>query len=214
MKFFGNYFHVYNRGVEKRKIFDSRHDYERFVLCLREFNDANSCIEIRDLVGQDDPFSGSPTSGEREELVEIVAYCLNPNHYHILLKEVKEGGIGKFMQKLGTGYTNYFNKKNERSGVLFQGKYKRLEIKSNSQLLYLSAYVNVNHYIHKHKVSEFDKWEYSSFFDYLGKRKKGWCSTDPILKQFKNNRSGYRKFCLENSKEVIDKRVFGKSLLE
>jgi putative transposase len=215
MNFFGNYFHVYNRGVEKRKVFSNRHDYERFVLCLREFNNHDSFVEIRELVGADDPFSGNPISGEisgeRDKLVEIVAYCLNPNHYHLLLKEVREGGVAKFMQRVGIGYTNYFNKKNNRSGVLFQGKYKKVEVKSNEQLLYLSAYVNANHYIHK--IDEFDNWEYSSFFDYLGQRENGWCNTDPILKQFKSNRKDYKKFCLDTSSETLSRRIFTKSLL-
>jgi len=212
MNFFGNYFHVYNRGVEKRNVFSNRHDYERFALCLREFNNVNSFIEIRDLIGLDDPFSGDPISGEGCKLVEIAAYCLNPNHYHLLLKEEREGGVGKFMQKVGVGYTMYFNKKNNRSGVLFQGKYKKVEVKSNEQLLYLSAYVNANHYIHK--IDEFDDWEYSSLFDYLGKRENGWCNIDPILKQFGNSRKDYREFCLKTSREIMNKRIFEKSLLE
>ena len=77
-------------------------------------------------------------------LVEIVAYCLNPNHYHLIVKQISEKGIERFMQKIGTGYTNYFNKRYERSGALFQGKFKSIHIDSNEYLLHLSVYVFEN----------------------------------------------------------------------
>jgi len=77
-------------------------------------------------------------------LVEIIVYCLNPNHYHIILRQVSEGGVSKFMLKLSSGYSSYFNKKNKRSGSLFQGRFKAVHIDSNEYLLYLSAYVNKN----------------------------------------------------------------------
>ncbi|MDP4008859.1 MAG: transposase, partial [bacterium] len=80
---------------------------------------------------------------ERKPLVRIMADCLKPNHFHLLLEELQEGGISKFMQKLGTGYTGFFNKKYERVGALFQGTFKAVEIKNDDQLRYLLAYVNV-----------------------------------------------------------------------
>jgi putative transposase len=142
MNYFPVYYHIYNRGVEKRDIFCNKSDYKRFIVGLREFNSLNS-ISLRD---QLEFPSRSSTSVDtevelrEEKLVEIVAYCLNPNHYHLIVKEVVENGVAKFIQKLGTGYTNYFNKKYDRTGSLFQGRYKKVEIKENSRLLYLSAY--------------------------------------------------------------------------
>jgi REP element-mobilizing transposase RayT len=208
MNFYPNYQHVFNRGVEKRKVFCDVKDYERFILGLKEFNNKNSAVELREII--DNP--GSRTSGEEDKLVEVVAYCLNPNHYHLLLKEVAENGIAKFIQKLATGYTNYFNKKYERSGVLFQGKYKRVDIKSNPQLLYLSAYINSNYCIHN--IEKFGKWKYSSLSEYIKNQKRSFCFKADILGQFNGNREDYLKFCKKNCDDIKEKRKFIKYLLE
>jgi putative transposase len=83
-----------------------------------------------------------------ERLVDVVAYCINSNHFHLLLRENKENGIATFMKKICTGYAMYFNKKNERSGILFQGRFKSVHVDSNDLLLYVSAYINCNSEIH------------------------------------------------------------------
>ena len=88
-------------------------------------------------------------------LVEVVCFCLNPNHYHFLVKQVSDDGVSKFMQRLGSGYTRYYNEKNKRTGVLFQGKFKAVHVESNEQLLYTSAYVGLNDKIHN--ILEKDK---------------------------------------------------------
>ena len=80
---------------------------------------------------------------ERKPLVRIMADCLKPNHFHLLLEEIQENGISRFMQKLGIGYTKYFNKKYERVGPLFQGSFKAVEVKKDAQLAYLLVYINV-----------------------------------------------------------------------
>ena len=82
-------------------------------------------------------------------LVEIICYALNLNHYHLLLKQVSERGIEKFIHRLGTGYTKYFNHKHKRTGVLFQGKFKSIHIKTNEYLIHLSVYINLNDRVHK-----------------------------------------------------------------
>jgi putative transposase len=92
-----------------------------------------------------------------ERLVEINAYCLNQNHFHLIVKQLRSGGISEFMQKIGTGHTMYFNKKYNRSGSLFQGTFKSTHINSNELLLYLSVYVNANHRIHGYPDKD---WQY------------------------------------------------------
>ncbi len=91
------------------------------------------------------------TEGKRKngKLVDFIAYCINPNHYHFILRQLVDGGLSRFMQKFGGGYTQYYNKKNQRSGVLFQGTFKSIHINSNEYLLYLSAYVNLNNKVHQ-----------------------------------------------------------------
>ncbi len=108
--FVNNYFyHIFNRGVEKRNIFLDNEDFRRFLFGISEFNDINSTINILRRFNE-----GSPTSLkmiDKEPLVKIISYCLMPNHFHLILKQLKENGISKFLQKIGTGYTNYFNRK-------------------------------------------------------------------------------------------------------
>jgi len=141
------YYHVYNRGVDKRDVFLDDEDYWRFVFSLDEFNDENSTLNIlrRLNVNEGNRISFKPEKNEdKEKLVEVVCYCLMPNHYHFILRQIKKGGISKFMQKLGIGYTNYLNQKIERSGVLFQGKFKAALIDKDSYLNYLRAYIHLN----------------------------------------------------------------------
>src|SRR3989344_2776781 len=109
------FYHIYNRGTEKRNIIMSRSDQDRF-LSLLYFANQNEPADLK--------LQGSTLSKIIEKkigtpLVEIVAYCLMPNHFHLLIREVEEGGISKFMQKVTTGYTMYFNKRHDRSGSLF-----------------------------------------------------------------------------------------------
>ena len=141
--FINNYFyHIFNRGVEKRNIFLDNEDFRRFLFEINEFNDINSTINTLRRFNE-----GSPTSFkmiDKEPLVKIASYCLMPNHFHFILEQLKENGISKFLQKIGTGYTNYFNRKYERSGVLFQGKFKAVLIDKSAYLTYLIQYIHLN----------------------------------------------------------------------
>lgn len=138
----GELYHIYNRGVEKRQVFLSDEDNERFLQSLVEFNVATPIGSIYENSFRHEELSqlGSSTP----KLVEIVSYCLNRNHFHLLLRQVHEDGISKFMQKVGTGYTNYFNERQKRSGALFQGRFKAKHVDSNDYLLRLFAYINLN----------------------------------------------------------------------
>ncbi len=133
----------------------------------------------------------------------------------MILEQREEGGISKFMQKLLTGYTMYFNKKYDRSGSLFQGKFKSVFIVSNEQLLYLSAYVNKNYFIHGYNRNSKNKnWQFSSLDHYLGKRQDKLCNSDIILSQFKNNFSDYKKFCENSGGYSRERKDFANYFLE
>lgn len=160
------YYHVFNRGVEKRDIFSGDADYRRFSLSLllvnsddagrmkrwQDFRSAHSHATLAAFLASDTPkpdFGSDPKSGFGEErIVDVVAYCLNPNHYHLLLRQKKERGIERFMQRLGTGYTKYFNAKYDRSGVLFQGKFRASHIDSDEYLLRVLVYIDCNSEAH------------------------------------------------------------------
>lgn len=132
---------MFNRGVEKRDIFMDDNDRSRFLAALVVFNDKEPDFAAYRLLD-----IGYPTPPKKIEnpLVEIMAFCLMPNHFHMMLRAVAEDGITTFMRKLGVGYTNYFNLKYTRVGSLFQGKYKAVPIVHYAHLLYLPHYIHSN----------------------------------------------------------------------
>ena len=205
----GERYHIFNRGVEKRDVFMDTHDYQRFIEGLREFNTVQPIGNLRDTMQYKKALQELNTCSK--PLVKIIAYCLNSNHYHLILEEIIEGGISEFMKRVSGGYTLYFNKKYERSGALFQGRYKKVLINSNEYLLYLSAYVNQNHYIHGYKEAN---WLYSSLLEYQNKRQGGLCDKRIIMEQFNNNVLDYVKFMNLNAEYLKDKKEFSKLILE
>ena len=152
IKFVKNHiYHIYNRGVEKRDIFESDNDKWRFLQGLFLFNNTRASIN---LLWQVERAKGRATfktikdffkdkKEERTPLVRIMADCLMPNHFHLLIEEIQNGGISKFMHKLGLGYARYFNNKYERVGSLFQDKFKNILVDDEKYLLYLLVYINV-----------------------------------------------------------------------
>ena len=203
----GKYYHIYNRGVDKRKIFLGKEDYFRLLKSLKEFNSPLTREERMFLPELNSEKNSELSSGR---LVNIIAYCLNPNHYHFILEQKEDGGIKTFMHKIGTGYTNYFNKKYNRTGSLFQGRFKATYIDSNEYLLHLSSYINQNYFIHGYGN---DIWEYSSLLDYIGKRKGALCNKEIILSQFDNFRE-YEDFMEENKFYFKDKKDLERYILE
>jgi len=204
----GEFYHIYNRGVDKRIIFENTKDLERFFLSMKEFNTISpigslyekSFIKKRRLGSLASKFFKND-----KNLVNFVAYCLNPNHYHFILEQTTENGIEQFMQRLGTGYTKYFNIKNKRTGSLFQGTFKAVHIDSNEYLLHLSAYVNLNDRVHQlgSSASKLVK-SLSSWEEYLGKSET-FCKTDIILKQFKN-RKDYEEYAKDTLSSILRRK--------
>lgn len=168
-------YHVYNRGVEKRNIFLDDDDYFRFIHYLFHLNDKNSQGNLdREIMRE----IGTPSSKkEREPLVEILAFALMPNHFHLILKQKEDGGIVKFMQKIGVGYAMSFNKKNKRVGPLFQGRFKAVLVEKDAHFMYLPHYIHLNplDLLNKgvpisliEKMKFLKEYRWSSFPDYIG----------------------------------------------
>ncbi|NCO80111.1 hypothetical protein CO116_00920 [Candidatus Falkowbacteria bacterium CG_4_9_14_3_um_filter_38_19] len=137
-------------------------------------------------------------------LVDIICYCLNPNHYHLLIKQLVNDGVSKFMHKISISYTNYFNQKNNRSGSLFQGTYKTIEIKSNEHLQKLSCYINGNPEIHG--IAKAKNWPWSSCQDYLGLRRGTLCNKSKVLTEFKNINE-YKKLLYKIIKDLREQKA-------
>jgi len=172
----GEYYHIYNRGNSKQKIFHDSEDYFRFLSLMYACNSVNNFRIFTLTKGE------SPYDFERgKQLISIGAYCLMPNHFHILITQMEDKGISKFMQKLSTAYSMYYNKKYQRTGGLFEGKFKSEHASSDRYFKYLFSYTHLNpikliqkdwkdvgiknkkgalEYLHNYK--------YSSYLDYLG----------------------------------------------
>jgi len=189
----GEYYHIYNRGVDKRDIFIDKWDYIRFLQSMREFNQAEpvgSLYVQQELKRKEKLKNKAPGTfkrlpePKRKLLVNVICYSLLSNHFHFMLKQVTDKGISKFMHKVSMGYTNYFNFKNNRSGYLFQGRYRAIHIKSDGHLFQLSGYINGNAEIHK--ITKAENWPWSSYLDYVGLRQGTLCKKQEILNEFKN----------------------------
>lgn len=143
----GEYYHVFNRGVEKRNIFLQISDYFRFIFCLYELNN-KKLIRMRDRINDRNmkKYRGATPAIFRESLVEVIVFCLMPNHYHLILRQLVDGGIPLFMKKLADSYVGYFNLKHNRRGMgsLFQGRFKAVHIKDDNQLANLIGYIFTN----------------------------------------------------------------------
>ena len=214
----GEFYHIFNRGTDKREIFSDKYDVDRFIQSLKMFNTVDPIGSIFLTLRRNS--SGRTTTiqeekrkwKKREKLVNIVCYCLNPNHFHLILEETVNGGISEFMKRLGCGYTRYYNEKHERSGVLFQGPFKAVYIESNKQLLHAGAYVNLNNRVHKrferNKAKNFmnEISDRSSWREYVGENKGlGFCKKDIILGQFKNKQE-YKIFAENTIKAIKEMR--------
>lgn len=196
----GGYYHLYNRGVEKRKIFLDDRDYKTFLYFLKRYLQPPDPKDLR--------FSKQRSlAGE----INLLVYCLMSNHFHLLVKQETRDGITKLMNRIGTNYGMYFNKRYERVGSLFQGVYKAVLIDNGAQLLHLSRYIHLNPYeIENRNFKRLADYLYSSYGDYLGKRKTGWVKTEDILSYFRTERktelvdySSYQSF-VEDYKGKFD----------
>ena len=136
------YYHLYNRGTDKRNIFSLKNDYERFTSLLYLCN-SEQAVHIQ-MQGQNLNTIFKLNSNKGDCLVEICAYCLMPNHFHLLVREKEDKGISRFMQKLTTGYTMYFNKRHDRNGSLFQGTFKSRHVSEDRYLSYLISFIHLN----------------------------------------------------------------------
>ncbi|MEK7154424.1 MAG: transposase [Patescibacteria group bacterium] len=225
-------YHTLNRGVDKREIFMDDQDRFRFVHDLYAFNDA-------DLINANYwDFKKANDSGfnviarrsiekkRRKMLVNIHAFCLMPNHYHLLLSPKIEGGIPKFMKKLNMGYARYFNERYKRKGALFEGRYKSIPVMNDKHFGFIPQYIHFNpldlvspewrenRLVDCQKAINFlGSYRWSSYLDYIGKKNFPSVTNRRFIldclggtEQYKSNTKKYL--------EELDIKSLGKSTLE
>lgn len=178
----GYIYHIFNRGVNKNNIFYDESDYKRFLFTAYHYLNHSSKFSY-DLP---DSEPGSLQTGllqKIEQPVDVLAYCLMPNHFHLLLKQKEEGGLTWYMHRLLNSYSHYINVKYKRVGTLFQGPFKNVLIDSDEQLLHLSRYIHLNPVV-SNLVTELDNYPWSSYKNYIGVRKSKLCDPRYILDSF------------------------------
>ncbi len=202
-------YHVFNRGVERRPIFTNRRDYSRALETIKFYRYGNLPLKFSkflDLANdKKDEFWKNLTTKNLQ--VEIIAFCLMPNHFHFLLKQKKESGISKFISNFSNSYTKYFNTKNQRVGPLLQGLFKVVFVDSDEQFIHLSRYIHLNPVTsYLIKSEDLENYQWSSYFEYLEPEGKKIINSEEILGFFKSV-DKYKKFVLDqvNYARELDK---------
>ncbi len=181
----GQFYHVYNRGVEKRRIFENRRTYTRFLQAIGYYQLEGPKPKFSNFIKYK-LFEPDPD----KKIVEIICYCLMPNHFHFLIKQLKENGVSEFIGKLTNSYTKYYNVKFDRVGPLLQGQFKAVLIESDEQLIHVSRYIHLNP-VSSFLVKKPEDYEWSSYNEYLNG--KGMCTKKEILNFFQSVMD-YKKF--------------------
>lgn len=186
----GNYYHIFNRGIDKRLIFKQKKDYLRFLDCLKyyQYNSKKPKFSQRHKYK-------SLVLNKNKILVEIVAFCLMPNHFHLLVKQVEERGIQEFMTKLSNSHSSYFNIKHKREGDLFESEFKAVLIESDEQLLHLSRYIHLNPFV-ANLVEKPELYPWSSCQEYFTDM-NGLCHKNIVLNSFK--KTTYQNFVMDHA---------------
>lgn len=192
-----NYYHIYNRGVDKRRVFLRNGHFKRFIETisnLLEMGTAQSNLFTR----QDSAFNNR---------LKFISYCLMPNHYHFILKQTEDGAISDFMHALNTSYTKYFNLNNNRTGRLFEYTFKAVYVETEEQLLHLSRYIHLNPFS-AGIVSDLEEYYWSSYKAFIGVKNEKLCDKGEVLDLFKADPyKEYRQFVMDeiDYKQQIEK---------
>lgn len=219
-------YHILNRGVDKRKIFLDDQDHFRFIHDLFEFNDTKQVINNTYFFKNNSStdigcqYIYNEQRKPRKLLIEIWAFCLMPNHYHLLVKPLLKDSLPLFMKKLNMGYAKYFNNKYRRTGALFEGKYKSIIIEEHSHFLYLPYYIHLNPLdltmpewrdgkikSHKKATEHLENYRWSSHLDYIGKKNFPSVTQRKYLLDFFKNPKKYKNEIFQYLKEMNEKDI-------
>lgn len=205
----GGYYHIYNRGVAKQVIFESDKDYKTFLSYLQLYL-APPLIILQGLSSQAQEIHTAPSKQLKNYAGEItlLAYCLMPNHFHLLLRQNSDHGMDHFMRSIITKYVRYFNSRYQRVGHLFQDRYKAVRITTEQQFTYVSKYIHRNPLdlpACKDSPRRLIEYTYSSYGNYLRLFEQNWVSTEDILSYFSktNPRFSYQSFVEESSPDDV-----------
>lgn len=207
----GEYYHIFNRGMSKQLIFHDDRDRRRFLFLILYFQSPTVFQKISrsiKLFVQHSVLDIDITKEiVKKRFVELNSFCLMPNHFHLIVKEVEENGIARYMQRVLNSYTKYYNTKYDKSGHLFQGPYKAVHIKNNNQLLYLSCYIHRNPRELKEWFNKESDYQWSSYQDCVNKNRfEELLVLDIINGQFKNKKE-YDEFVKTSPAKLLKEEL-------
>lgn len=198
------FYHVYNRGIDHRITFLTQGDYVRALFTLKYY-------QYSDIPGRLSHLNKLPFEQRTNilkdifkkgnKIAEVIAYTLMPNHFHFVIRQIKDGGIRILLSKFENSYTKYFNLKTHRDGALFLDQFKAVRIVSQEQFIHVVRYVHLNPYSSYlvKNVNELLEYPWSSFKEYLGKTNNSFCEKSAVLDIFKNDAKKFKQFCLDQA---------------
>lgn len=197
-----HYYHIYNRSIELKPIFTNKKEYQRFYDLLNYYRFSAPPVSFSTLNRLNQEKRNKLLTAFKKKakvLIEIICFCLMPNHFHFLLKQKKDEGISQFLGNLQNSYARYFNLKYKRIGSLFQGRFKAVLIETEGQLLHLSRYIHLNPYSSAiiKTLDQLPFYQWSSLPQYLGNQ-QGICQTKIIMSSFLNAQK-YKKFLFDRA---------------
>lgn len=184
----GEFYHIFNRGNEKRNIFTKPRDYKRFLQTFYYYQFQGPKQSFSKYAKSDlNFFRPSP----EKKLVDIICYCFMPNHFHFLIKQLKDSGVSTFLSQISNSYTKYFNTKYTRVGALLQGAFKAVRIETDEQLIHTSRYIHLNPVV-SGLVKKPEEYQWSSYLEYVTQN-IFFCSIDEVMSLFDSSRK-YQEF--------------------
>lgn len=192
----GEFYHVFNRGLERRPTFTDKREFSRACNLIKFYRHTEIPVRYSKIIEQPVEIREKMLEElyKSERLVDIICYCLMPNHFHFLLKQLSDNGIAKFISNFTNAYTKYFNTKNERSGPLFQGTFKAVHVESDEQLIHLSRYIHLNPVVSG--IAGEESWEeypWSSYREYIDQENGQIVEKSLVLNMF-SNIEDYKEF--------------------
>ncbi|OGM14318.1 hypothetical protein A3A76_00025 [Candidatus Woesebacteria bacterium RIFCSPLOWO2_01_FULL_39_23] len=182
------YYHVFNRGVEKRTIFEDDNDYSLYLHLLKYYlsPENQGLFHPSENYATYNIIRPRPLTNLSNE-IDLLAYCLMPNHFHLLIKQKTKNGMTKLLRSISTTYAMYFNKKYDRVGPLFQGRYKAALVDNDNYLIHISRYIHLNPLDLALTGTDPVNYPYSSFAYYVGKKQADWLKPNKVLELFKKD---------------------------
>lgn len=212
----GEIYHIFNKSIADFKIFNNNNDFSRMKDMIRYYQAEGMPLKFSQYMelvkvkrnGFLNQFKSD--SQDKERIVQIIAFCFMPTHYHLILKQLRENGISVFISNIQNSYTRYFNTKFKRKGPLWEGPFKNVLIKTDTQLLHLTRYLHLNS-VTSYLVNRPEEWLYTSYLEYLSKIKENEkiCDYEDLLdiepsyyKKFIEDRISYQRE-LSRIKELL-----------